>query len=154
MPESRLPIPEGDRGSGVILVCLALIKVPFSLNSCFLQNIDIPTCQKVILALKVGRGELPYRMIWKKFGQNLVLFLFFDLSCAKTCLNGRHYWVLMKLGDFIENNAKISRIMTKSCKFFLYCTKTWFPQNHASTDIIVRTPPSCLKGDQHSWKLA
>ena len=59
---------------------------------------------------------------WKNFGQNLVFlvhsFLLLDLSCAKTCLNGGHYWVLMKLGDFIGKNAKTKKLWRNRANFF------------------------------------
>ena len=44
----------------------------------------------------------------------------------------------MKLGNSIGKKAKVWEILTKSVKYWLCFTKTWFSQNHAGTDIFFK----------------
>ena len=73
------------------------------------------------------------------------IFLFFELRCSRSCWNGRVLLVLTKLGNFIGNNTKIWEMLTKAIKFWLFFTKTWFSQNHASTDFFFKNKARKLK---------
>ena len=51
----------------------------------------------------------------------------------------------MKLDDYIGVNAKFWEILTKSVKFWLFFTKTWFSQNHAGTLFVFKNEAGKMK---------
>ena len=52
------------------------------------------------------------------------------------------YWVLIKLGDFIGQNAQIWEILMKLGKFWLIFTKMRFSQIHTDTDFFNKNEAS------------
>ena len=61
-----------------------------------------------IFSIQIHRGNLA--KIWCFF---VHIFLFFDLSCSKTFLNDRSWWVLLKLADFGDKNGTIWNFLPK-----------------------------------------
>ena len=79
--------PRREGGPGSFLHVWLIWKYFLSLNSRFLQKEDIAPCQKVMDLWRFAVGQLSYRNIWRKFGQNLVflvhIFLYLTLDAKK-----------------------------------------------------------------------
>ena len=61
-----------------------------------------------VFSIQIYRGNLA--KIWCFL---FIFFFFFDLSCSKSFLNDRDWWILLNLADFSDKNAKIWKILPK-----------------------------------------
>ena len=71
---------------------------------------------------------------------------FFDpKSALKTFLGGGDWWVLIKLGDFIDQIVIILEFLMKISKIWLIFTKVSSLENYAGTDSIPKNEDRKLK---------
>ena len=83
------------------------------------------------------------------YRENLVflvhIFLYLDVRCWKTCLNGEDQLVSMKLDDFVRKNTKIREILTKLVDNWPLFTKMRFSKNHAGAHFFFKNDARKLK---------